>query len=92
MEEQSEVTNESATSQQHPELHQHLLAIALEENGHFSVAQQNESILAVAQELALAGDELTRRFSKNDTKPDTIWQNVKLYAFSATFRLIFGLV
>lgn len=53
---------------------------------------QNESILAVAHELALAGDELTRRFSKNDKKEDTLWHNVKRYAFIVTFRALFGLV
>lgn len=90
MEEGSQLTNESEMSQQHPGLHQHLLA--MQENGHSPAVQQNESILAVAQELANAGDELTQRFSKNDTKQDTVWQTVKLYAFIVTFRLIFGLV
>lgn len=87
MEERSELANDRETSQQHSELHQHFL----EENGHFSL-QQNESILAVAQELAMAGDDLTRRFSKNDTREDTVWKNVKIYAFIVTFRLMLGLV
>ena len=88
MEERSQLANDGESSQEHSALHQHFL----EENGHFSSVQQNESILAVAQELAMAGDDLTRRFSKNDRREDTVWKNVKIYAFIVTFRLMLGLV
>ena len=72
----------------HDGIHQHFAANG--QDGHSPT--QNGSLLAVAHELAMAGDELTRRFSVNETKKDTIWDNVKRYAIIATFRLLFGLV
>ena len=89
MEERPELSNgNGGTLHQHFALHQFPV---IEQDGNFP-EWHNESILAVANELAHAGDELTRRFSKNETKQDTLWENVKRYAFIVTFRLVFGLV
>ena len=86
MVEQSEAIRKDNDSQNG--LHQHISAM---ENGG-SLPDQNESVLAVAHELAIAGDELTRRFSANNKKNDNLWDDVKLYAFIIAFRLMFGLI
>ena len=65
---------------------------AMEENGIFP-ANENENILAVVgAELAEAGDELTRRYSRHERRRDVVWDNIKLYAFIVTFRLMLRFV
>jgi hypothetical protein len=51
---------------------------------------ENGNVLLVAHELAMAGDELTKQFSKKEVEQDTVWDNVKRYALIVTFRLLFG--
>ncbi len=56
------------------------------------LGKQSENALLVAKELAKAGDELTKRFSKMEVEEDTVWDSVKRYALIVTFRLLFGVV
>ena len=87
MEERSRLLNDKAL---HDGIHQQFPVI--EQGGNFPAHENGSVLMAVAHELAMAGDELTRRSSVNETKNDMIWDNVKRYAIIATFRLLFGLV
>lgn len=55
---------------------------------------EHEVVLSLGQELALAGDELGRKFSKPTRQDEGLqfWSNVKRYAVIMTFRLIFGFI
>lgn len=56
-------------------------------------AEENNAVLSMGYELALAGDELTRRFSEqNEVDEEGLWDNVRRFAFIMAFRLIFALV
>ena len=78
MDEQSRLTKDEGTVQN--DIHKHI------------PGKQSENVLLVAHELAKAGDELSKRFSKVKVKQDTVWENVKRYALIVTFRLLFGIV
>lgn len=89
MEELTDLTVNHRTLIQENALQMHLH----EEHGDFP-PEQNGSLLAVAQELAQMGDELTERYSRirNETNQATLWDNVKHHAFVVALRVIFGLV
>ena len=90
MEDSPEHPRNDEIPQQQIALNHHFYA--MEENVIFP-ANENENILAVvAAELAEVGDELTRRYSRHERQRDVVWDNVKLYAFIVTFRLMLRLV
>lgn len=56
--------------------------------------ETNGAVSSLGLELAAAGDELARKFSKRtvDEPGLEIWGNVKRYALIVAFRLILGIV
>ena len=55
---------------------------------------EHEVVLSLGQELAMAGDELGRKFCKPTGQDEGLqfWDNMKRYVVIVTFRLIFGLI
>ena len=66
---------------------------SVEENGLANDDEHYQSVVALAHELAHAGDELVRRFSTtNNARDETPWDRVWQYAVVLAIRVLLGQV